>query len=85
MVDQRVVAVYFDKDRKVIRLANYGIKDGKVFDFQSGRTETGGKDLNYLRGIFRELGVGMMQLSERRRRTKAERKRPAHRAGPFVL
>jgi len=59
VVDQRVVAVYFNKDRKVIRLANYGIKDGKVFDFQSGRTETGGKDLNYLRGIFRELGVGM--------------------------
>ena len=61
VVDQRVVAVYFDKDRKVTRLANYGIKDGKVFDFQSGRTETGGKDLNYLRGIFRELGVGMVR------------------------
>jgi outer membrane protein assembly factor BamE (lipoprotein component of BamABCDE complex) len=60
VVDQRVVAVYFDKDRKVVRLANYGIKDGKVFDFQSGRTETGGKDLNYLRGIFKGLGVGMV-------------------------
>lgn len=60
VIDQRVVAVYFDKDRKVVRLANYGIKDGKVFDFQAGRTETGGKDLNYLRGIFRELGVGMV-------------------------
>jgi outer membrane protein assembly factor BamE (lipoprotein component of BamABCDE complex) len=60
VVDQRVVAVYFDKDRKVIRLANYGIKDGKVFDFQSGRTETGGKDLNYLRGILREITPGMV-------------------------
>jgi outer membrane protein assembly factor BamE (lipoprotein component of BamABCDE complex) len=60
VVDQRVVAVYFDKNRKVTRLANYGLKDGKVFDFQAGRTETGGKDLNYLRGIFRELGVGMV-------------------------
>jgi len=63
VVDQRVVGVYFDKNRKVTRLANYGVKDGKVFDFQSGRTETGGKDLNYLRGIFKELGVGMFNNS----------------------
>src|ERR1700752_3646566 len=31
-VDQRVIAVYFDKNRRVERLANYGIKDGKLFD-----------------------------------------------------
>jgi outer membrane protein assembly factor BamE (lipoprotein component of BamABCDE complex) len=60
VVDQRVVAVYFDKNRKVTRLANYGLKDGKVFDFQTGRTETGGKDLNYLRGILREITPGMI-------------------------
>jgi outer membrane protein assembly factor BamE (lipoprotein component of BamABCDE complex) len=55
VVDQRVVAVYFDKDRRVRRLANYGVKDGKVFDFLSQTTETGGEELNYLRGIFRGL------------------------------
>src|ERR1043166_8974308 len=38
VVDQRVVAVYFDKDRRVTRLANYGMKDGKVFDFLSQTT-----------------------------------------------
>src|SRR5579864_4754167 len=27
VVDQRVVAIYFDKDRRVVRLANYGLKD----------------------------------------------------------
>jgi outer membrane protein assembly factor BamE (lipoprotein component of BamABCDE complex) len=59
VVDQRVVAVYFNKDRKVVRLANYGLKDGKVFDFQSGQTETGGRDLNYLRGILREFNPGL--------------------------
>src|SRR5262245_32000203 len=31
LVDQRVVAVYFDRSRRVERLANYGLKDGKVF------------------------------------------------------
>lgn len=52
VVDQRVIAIYFDKDRKVTRLANYGVKDGKIFDFLSQTTETGGQNLNYLRGIF---------------------------------
>src|SRR6185437_16807539 len=31
IVDQRVVAIYFDRDRRVQRVANYGIKDGVVF------------------------------------------------------
>ena len=56
VVDQRVVGVYFDKDKRVVRLANYGLKDGKIFDFVSGKTETGGQNLNYLRGIFKNVG-----------------------------
>ena len=59
-VDQRVIAVYFDKDRKVTRLANYGIKDGKVFDFLSQTTPTGGQELNYIRGIFRSFSPRML-------------------------
>jgi outer membrane protein assembly factor BamE (lipoprotein component of BamABCDE complex) len=60
VVDQRVVAVYFDKDRRVARLANYGIKDGKVFDFLSETTPTGGVELNYLRGILKSFAPKMM-------------------------
>src|SRR4029078_1149338 len=33
VVDQRVVAVYFDRNRRVERLANYGFRDGRVFDY----------------------------------------------------
>lgn len=55
VIDQRVIAVYFDKDRKVRRLANYGLKDGKVFDFVSNTTATGGQDVSYLRGVFKAL------------------------------
>ena len=51
-VDQRVVAVYFDKDRRVARLANYGLKDGKVFDFLTQTTATGGTELSYLRKLM---------------------------------
>ena len=57
VVDQRVIAVYFDKERRVTRLANYGIKDGKVFDFYSQTTPTGGQELSYIRNIFKNVGV----------------------------
>ena len=53
VVDQRVIAVYFDKNRRVERLANYGLKDGKVFDFVSRATPTGGKDVAYLNALFK--------------------------------
>ena len=54
--DQRVVAVYFDKNRRVARLANYGIEDGRVFNSISRTTPTGGQELNYLSYIFKIFG-----------------------------
>ena len=57
VIDQRVIAVYFDKDRRVTRLANYGLKDGKIFDFMSQTTPTGGQELSYLRNIFKNVGL----------------------------
>ena len=53
VVDQRVVAVYFDKNRRVERLANYGLRDGRVFDFVSRTTPTGGKDYAYISAMFK--------------------------------
>ena len=51
--DRRVVAVYFDKNRRVQRLANYGMQDGKIFDFVSRTTPTSGAELNYLTYVFK--------------------------------
>jgi outer membrane protein assembly factor BamE (lipoprotein component of BamABCDE complex) len=57
MTDQNVLAVYFDKSGKVARIANYGMKDGEVFDFVSRTTPTGGAEPDFLRnmmtGLFR--------------------------------
>ena len=59
--DQRVVGIYFDKNRRVERLADYGIKDGKVFDYVSRTTPTGGRDASYVQSIFGNfLGGGSM-------------------------
>lgn len=52
MTDQHVLAVYFDKSGKVTRIANYGMKDGKVFDFVSRTTPTGGSEPDFLKNIM---------------------------------
>jgi outer membrane protein assembly factor BamE (lipoprotein component of BamABCDE complex) len=55
VIDQRVIAVYFDKNRMVRRVANYGLKDGKIFDFISRTTPTGGQEISYLAPLFKLL------------------------------
>jgi outer membrane protein assembly factor BamE (lipoprotein component of BamABCDE complex) len=52
VTDQRVIAVYFDDKRRVRRLANYGLKDGKIFDYIGRTTPTSGQEQNYLGYIF---------------------------------
>ena len=56
IIDQKVLAVYFGADDRVARIANYGLKDGKVFDFISRTTPTGGKDQNFLAQIITGAG-----------------------------
>ena len=55
VIDQRVLSVYFNRERRVERIANYGIQDGKIFDFVSRTTPTGGEELSFLRQIFGNL------------------------------
>lgn len=60
LIDQRVVAIYFDEEDTVARVADYGIQDGKVFDFISRTTPTGGRDVTFLQRL---LGVGSSSKS----------------------
>jgi outer membrane protein assembly factor BamE (lipoprotein component of BamABCDE complex) len=55
VTDQRVIAVYFDKQRRVQRLAEYGMKDGHLFDFVSRTTPTSGNDLSVITTIMHNL------------------------------
>lgn len=52
LVDQRILAVYFNEDETVERIANYGLQDGKLFDFISRTTPTGGRDQSFLAQIL---------------------------------
>jgi outer membrane protein assembly factor BamE (lipoprotein component of BamABCDE complex) len=55
VTDQRVFAVYFTKDKKVARVANYGMEDGKLIDFVSRTTPTAGAESTFLKGMFINL------------------------------
>lgn len=52
LVEQTVVAVYFNKEGTVARRAIYKLQDGKVFDMISRTTPTGGKDLTFLQQLL---------------------------------
>lgn len=52
VTDQHVLAVYFDKSKKVERLANYGLEDGKVIDFQTRATPSAGSETNLVRSML---------------------------------
>jgi outer membrane protein assembly factor BamE (lipoprotein component of BamABCDE complex) len=55
LIDQRVFAVYFTKDKKVEHVANYGMEDGKLVDFVSRTTPTAGAESTFLKGMFINL------------------------------
>ncbi len=55
--DRQVVAVYFNQGGMVDNVANYGLKDGKIFDFISRTTPApGARDDGLLKQLFRNLG-----------------------------
>ncbi|WP_181707185.1 outer membrane protein assembly factor BamE [Chthonobacter rhizosphaerae] len=56
VTDQRVLAVYFTEEGTVREIANYGLKDGRVFDFIERRTRAGGADLNLISQILGSVG-----------------------------
>ena len=48
-----MLTVYFDGKLKVERVANYGLQDGKVFDFISRTTPTSGQEQSVLGNLLR--------------------------------
>jgi outer membrane protein assembly factor BamE (lipoprotein component of BamABCDE complex) len=55
VTDQHVVAVYFDPKKKVTRIANYGVEDGRVIDMVTRTTPTGGAEQGFLKNLFRSF------------------------------
>jgi outer membrane protein assembly factor BamE (lipoprotein component of BamABCDE complex) len=55
ITDQHVFAVYFDKSKKVQRIADYGLEDGKAVDFLSRTTPTAGAEQKFLQNMLSKL------------------------------
>jgi outer membrane protein assembly factor BamE (lipoprotein component of BamABCDE complex) len=55
VTDQHVAAVYFDKDKKVQRIADYGLEDGKAIDFLSRTMPTPGAESNLVTGMLKAV------------------------------
>lgn len=51
--DQKVLAIHLDAKNKVERIAHYGMQDGRLFDFISRTTPTGGDELTFVRQLMR--------------------------------
>ena len=52
VIDQQVIAVYFNQSSEVTRVANYNLQDGRIFDTVSRTTPTSGKDFSFLQQLF---------------------------------
>jgi outer membrane protein assembly factor BamE (lipoprotein component of BamABCDE complex) len=51
--EQSILAVYFNKDGVVDRLANYKLEDGRVIDMMSKTTPTGGSEMTFLMRLLK--------------------------------
>ena len=57
VIDQTVLAIYFDQNSQVDKIANYGLDDGKIVDLASRTTPTGGKDFSFISQLFQATGI----------------------------
>jgi len=60
--DRKVLAIYFSQLGSVERVAQYGLKDGKVFDYVKQETPHHARDESMLKALFRNLGTKQLGL-----------------------
>ncbi|PPD43305.1 MAG: cell envelope protein SmpA [Methylocystis sp.] len=57
ITDQHVLAVYFDKGKKVTRVADYGMEDGKPIDFLTRTTPNAGPEYHLLQSMLSKISL----------------------------
>ncbi|BBL53461.1 hypothetical protein MF1_07190 [Bartonella quintana] len=53
IIDRKILAIYFNKNDQVAKIANYGLQDGQVFDFIAQTTPTITKEQSFLIQIIK--------------------------------
>ena len=54
--ERRVLAIFFDDDKKIRDLGFYTLEDGNIVTIVARTTETQGRELSFLQQIFGNLG-----------------------------
>ena len=54
--DRKVLAVYYNQFSAVERVAQYGLKDGKVVSYSKNQTPNSARDESIIKSLFRNLG-----------------------------
>ncbi len=60
--DRMVVAVYYSQFGAVDRIAQYGLKDGKVVNYSKNQTPNSARDESMIKSLFRNLGTKQLGL-----------------------
>src|SRR3569623_1510464 len=55
VVDRKVLAIYFDKNKRVADKAVYGAKEGKVFSIECRKTPSYGEDRSFLQHLIESV------------------------------
>ncbi|WP_183228408.1 outer membrane protein assembly factor BamE [Bartonella callosciuri] len=53
IIDRKVLAIYFNKNGQVTKIANYGLQNGQIFDFIEKTTPTATKEQPFLMQIIK--------------------------------
>lgn len=56
VIDRKVLAVYFNKNKEVERIANFGLQDGKIVDFNDKTTKSYKGSDSVIQNIFKTIG-----------------------------
>jgi outer membrane protein assembly factor BamE (lipoprotein component of BamABCDE complex) len=56
VTDRTVLAVYFDKNKRVLDKAVYTLKDGKVFTLEGRKTQGYGEDKSFVQSLIDSMG-----------------------------
>jgi outer membrane protein assembly factor BamE (lipoprotein component of BamABCDE complex) len=53
VLKRQILAVYFDKDNKVVNVRHYGLKDGHVIAFETRETPARGRETTFLQELLK--------------------------------
>jgi len=55
-IERNIFSIQFDDDEIIKNISNYGLNDGKIFDYVTRRTISKGTEMTLLQDLFNDVG-----------------------------